>query len=183
MARTLSSSIITALSRTTYITEDLIELYTGSGTNYFYTTGQSNITLVTPTQAYPGVSFTTSNGLRTIDNLVESYTPVQNDYGIQLETFDNTVIANIETNFQKCRLVVYKMFRDSTTNVADTSNLITMFDGYASSFDLQGGSGIQTLQIKFKNIFSNLGVVKGRTNSQLEPTTGIKMMWGTIVWQ
>jgi hypothetical protein len=183
MARTLSNSIITALSRTTYITEDLLEIYTGSGTNYFYTTGQSNITIITPTQAYPGANFTTSNGLTTIDNLVESYTPVQNDYGIQLETFDNTVIANIETNFQKCRLVVYKMFRDSATNAADVNNLITVFDGTASSFDLQGGEGVQTLQIKFKNIFSNLGIIKGRTNSQLEPTTGIKMMWGTIVWQ
>ena len=182
MARTLSAGTLVALGRQNYIVEDLIEIYTGAGVNYFYSTGNSNITVVTPTQVHPGAAFTINNSVSILGNLVESFIPTESEITLTLDTLDNAIVGNIETNLQKCRLVIYKMFRDSSTNVADTTNLISIFDGTATSMDLVGGETGQTLQVKYKSIFSNLDIVKNRTNSQLEPATGVKMYWGSIVW-
>lgn len=181
MARTLSSSNLASLSSETIVVEDLLEIYTGAGVNYFYTTGNSNITVSTPTQP-AGQSFIYQNGITIIGNMVESFIPTESEIILTIDTLDNTIITNLETKLQKCRLVIYKMFRDSTTNAADTTNLITIFDGTAASMDISAGDSGQSVQVKYKNLFTNFNVIKTRTNSQLEPSLGAKMYWGSIVW-
>lgn len=177
MPRTLTANNLTDLARTRFVVEDLIEFYLPNAARY-WTTGNNNISLATATSGGTQ-SFVVNNGVKVVGDLKESFLITINEFTLILETFDsaNTLLTGIDTNLNQCRLVVYKMFRDADTNVADSANLISIFDGYATACTIVGGSQAQVFQIQYRSIFNNFLGVKARTNSQLQPSTGQTLRW------
>lgn len=177
MPRTLSANNLVDLARNRYVFEDLIE-FTIPGTTYYYTTGNNNITLTTPTSG-TSQSFTVNNGVSVVGDMRESFLLTVNEFTLTLQTFDtgNLVLTGIDTGLNQCRLVVYKLFRDPDTLSPDTSNLLLIFDGYATACTIIGGDQSQTIQLQYRSIFNNFLGIKARTNSQLEPSTGQSLKW------
>ena len=181
MSRITNATVISNLSQATYVSEILIEITT-STTSYYYTTGHSNVTCTTTTVT-SSHTFNATNQVSIVGNMVESYDPSQGDFVLQLDTTDTTLITDLTTNFLKTRITAYKMFRDNTTNVADTTNLIQIYDSYATDAVVQGGQNGISIQMKSRTVFNGLRTKKGRTNADLEPATGINIVWGSIQWQ
>lgn len=177
MPRTLSSNNLADLARSRFVVEDIIEFYLPA-ISLFWTTGNNNISLATATSGGTQ-SFVVNNGVRVVGDLKESFLITVNEFTLILQTFDsaNTILSGLDTNLNQCRLVVYKMFRDPDTNVADSSNLVNVFDGYATACSILGGTSAQVFQIQYRSIFNNFLGTKARTNSQLQPSTGQTLRW------
>lgn len=178
MPRNLTASNKTDLARSRFVVEDLIEFYLPATTLY-WTTGNNNITTTTPTSSPTSQSFVVNNGVKVVGDLKESFLLTVNEFTLILETFDSsaTLLTGIDTNLNQCRLVVYKMFRDPDTNSPDSSNLINIFDGYATACSITGGLTSQVFQIQYRSIFNNFLGIKARTNSQLQPATNTSLDW------
>lgn len=182
MSRGLSTNSRTALDRTAFVSETLIEITLANDSQLFYTTGHSNVTLSTPTRPV-ATTFLATNQVAVVGSLRESYDPLQGDFILQIDTTDTSLISSLSTNFLKIRVVAYKMFRDSSTNAADTANIIQLYDSTVTDCTVQGGLDELSIQLRSRTILNGLDVVKSRTNSQLEPTTGVNIVWGSIQWR
>lgn len=181
MSRITNATIINNLNQATYVAETLIEIVTGT-TSYYYTTGQSNVSCSTTTIP-TSHTFLANNQVSVVGNLVESYDPSQGDFTLQIDTNDTTLINTLTTNFLRTRITAYKMFRDNSTNAADTTNLIQIYDSYVTDVTVQGGQTGLSIQMKSRTLFNGLNTKKGRTNHDLEPPTGVNIVWGSIQWQ
>ena len=180
MSRGLNATIISNLNQSVYQAETLLEVITTSF-SYYWTTGFTDVSLSTPTIA-TSHTFQTANNVTVAGQLQESYDPSLGDFTIQIDTSNVLLIEHLTTNFLKTRITAYKMFRDSTTNAADTSNLILVNDGYVTDVVLQGGQDIMTIEMKCKNLFTSLNTKKGRISHDLEPPIGVNIVWGTVQW-
>jgi len=182
MSRGLNATSISNLSQTTYVAETLVEITT-TNNSYYYTTGFSDVTCSTTTIA-SSHTFLASNQVSVVGNIVESYDPSQGEFTLQIDTTDTSIITALTgTNFLKTRISSYKMFRNNSTNAADTTNLIQLYDGYVTDVTVQGGRDSLSIQLKSRTIFNSLDTIKGRTNHDLEPQTGTAIVWGSIQWQ
>lgn len=182
MSRGLSNGSITALDRSAFVSETLIEITLANASQLFYTTGHSNVTLTTPTRPV-NTNYLATNQVSVVSSLRESYDPLQGDFILQLDTTDTSLINSLTNNFLKIRVVAYKLFRDSSTNAADISNIIQLYDSNVTDCTVQGGLDELSIQLRSRTVLNGLDVVKGRTNSQLEPSTGVNIVWGSIQWR
>lgn len=181
MSRITNATIISNLNQPAYAAETLIEITNGA-TAYYYTTGNSDVACATATIASVH-TFLATNQVSVVGNMVESYDPSQGDFTLQIDTNDTALINTLTVNFLKTRITAYKMFRNVSTNVADTANLIQIYDSFATDVVVQGGKDGISIQMKSRTVFNGLNTRKGRTNHDLEPPTGINIVWGSIQWQ
>jgi hypothetical protein len=189
MARNLSIQQETLLSNSQYIVEELVEVYTALGVNYYWTTGPYNITTSTTTSGGNRL-FTPNNSLNVITNLTESYQLNSGGISLTLGNLDNSeiagspptpgVITTLTTRYTKNRVVVYKMFRNATTLEAVTSDLIQIYDGTVTSVNIDTSESSQTISMECSSIFRALDKVSGRTNTDLAPQEGGTLFWGGI---
>ena len=181
MSRITNATVISNLNQSAYVAETLVEIR-GPSFTYYYTTGFSDVTCTTPTVT-SSHTFSSTNQLSIVGDMIESYDPSQGDFTLQIDTTSATIISDLSGNFLRTRITAYKMFRDNTTNVADTTNLIQIYDSYATDAVVQGGKETSTIQLKSRTIFNALNTKKGRTNHDLEPPSGINIVWGSVQWQ
>lgn len=181
MSRGLNATSISNLGQTTYTAETLVEITT-STTSFYYTTGHSDVTCTTSTVP-ASHTFLANNQISVVGNTEESYDPSQGNFTLQLDTTDTGVITTLSTNFLRTRITAYKMFRNNSTNAADTTNLIQLTDGFITDATVQGGRDNLSIQLSSRPIFNSLTSKVGRTNHDLEPQTGVTIVWGSIQWQ
>jgi hypothetical protein len=182
LSRGLSTGSITNLAQSEFVTEVLVEITLSNGSQLFYTTGHSNVTTSTPTRPV-STTYNATNQVTVVSSLRESYDPLQGDFILQIDTTDTSLINSLTTNFLKITVVAYKMFRNISSNVPDTTNLIQLYNSNVTDCVVQGGLDELSIQLRSRTILNGLDVVKGRTNSQLEPSTGINIVWGSIQWR
>lgn len=176
MTRGLTAANLTALLEPNFSTETLIELYVNGVINQRYTTGLTDVTIGI-------INYSATNGVTLVGNLNESYILNQNQFNLQIETTDVNFVNTLEAARNNIRVVAYQMFRNLTTGVPDTANLIPLYDSNAAEITVQGGEGPLTISIQTRPVFNALDKVKSRTNSDLEPPTGTSIIWGSIQWQ
>ena len=188
MARSLSAAQIALLANSQYIVEDLIEVYASDGTVYYWTTGQFTVSVDTSTTA-TAQTFTPSNNVSFVADIIESYELNNGNISIQLTILDNSspsiagspgVISKLATNFLKTRIVVNKMFRDSTTFVADSTNLIQVYDGTVTEFNIETDESVQTVTLQCQSVFNSFEKIRSRMNTDLQPQYGGTIYWGSI---
>jgi hypothetical protein len=189
MARNLSIQQEQLLNNSQYIVEELVEVYTALGVNYYWTTGPYNITTGTATSG-GNRAFTPNNSLNVISNLTESYQLNSGGISLTLGNLDNSeiagspptpgVITTLTTRYTKNRVVVYKMFRNATTLEAFTSGLIQIYDGTVTSVNIDTDESSQTINMECSSIFRAFDKVTGRTNTDLAPQEGGTLFWGGI---
>lgn len=182
MARSLSSPQLAALQVNPFQSEYLIELYTGSGTNYYFTTGFSDVQKDTQGAPISTIqTFVANNQISVISELRESYDPNGNELTIEWSTTDTTLAATLNVKFLKTKVTLQKLFRDATTNAVTSA--FVMYDGNVTQLAVQGGQNEQIIQLKCQSVFRNLDNVKGRTTTDIEPYDARTITWGTIVWR
>lgn len=181
MSRDLTVNQIANLTQQQYISENLIEIYTGEGTDYFYTTGLTDVDVDTGTTS-GSETFLVNNQISVVSEFQEDYDPQVGTFTLQWETLDNNLVDILTTDFLKTRIVVYKMFRDSTTLQADTANLIQIIDSTVTELDITADEQTQAVNLRCQTVFANLNAVKGRTNGNFAPDTTATIFWGQIVY-
>jgi hypothetical protein len=184
MPRDLSIQQQNLLSQSQYIVEELVEIYTATGSNYFYTTGVYAVDVSTPTSS-GSRTFTPNNSLTVITNITESYQLSSGGISLQLGQLDNVfsspgIITALTTRYTKNRVVVYKMFRNSSTLAPFTSDIIQIYDGLVTSVNIDTNETSQTISMECSSIFRVLDKVTGRTNTDLAPQQGGTLFWGGI---
>ena len=160
---------------------------TGAGAEYFYRSGPYNhggeisaYTVTTPTRV--NAEFKANGNISVVGTVSQSYDPTQGSLTLQFDTLDNTLISNLETNFLRTRVVIYRLANIPAPIFSDFTNA-QYFDGNVTNFSIQGGQTNQIVQLDCESIFTRGNGVKGRTNAQLEPLSGITIKWGSIQWQ
>jgi hypothetical protein len=181
MSRGLNATQIGYLNQSSYSSEILIEIF---GSSFlFYTTGFSDVGPITTGSYATPHTFLANNQMSIVGNLVEKFDPLAGEFTLQISTTSSALINALANNFLKTRIVAYKMFRDNTTNAADTTNLIQLYDSYVSDCNIQGGQDSITIELKSRSALVALDTVRGRTNIDIEPPLGVQIVWGTIQWQ
>jgi len=147
MSRGLSSGQITNLEAKEARFEYCIRIKRGASFHYRFTTGSSDVDLYSET-------FDSNHG-------ISSYTSVYGEdkeikgtpFSITFQTTDTTFIDGLTTNAEKnntfCQ--IYLLFRDPSTNVADTADVIELFYGYMDSSTVKTGGTTQELTLNFTN--------------------------------
>jgi hypothetical protein len=183
MPRDLSIQQQDLLGQSQYIIEELVEIYTATGGNYFYTTGVYTIDVSTTTSG-GSRTFTPNNSLTVITNLTESYQLNSGGITVQLGQLNNAgspgLITALTTRYTKNRVVVYKMFRNSSTLAPFTSDLIQIYDGLVTAVNIETDETSQNISMECSSIFRALDRVTGRTNTDLAPQQGGTLFWGGI---
>ena len=168
MARTLTSGQQTALEANPYRLEKLLEVQTPAG-SYYYTTGQFNVDASTDTSGGTQ-TYLRANGVELFGDIVENYDLGINELQINIGDVSDTVYDNItrtsnDFDFQRTAVNVYWLFRDVSTGVPDTSNIITLFKGVITKLDSLRTDDDFILIVRAANKFSNFDLVNGRRTS------------------
>jgi hypothetical protein len=175
MSRGLSSANITSLSQSVLNYEALVEITTGTGEFFAYTTGANDITMSTSTSGSTR-TYAANNSLVVATDMKESYILGDQTYELQFEVAEDTLSNRFLLGKNNIRVAVHIMFDKNSTN------LIQLYDAFAYSLTISGGGGQPvTIQISSRPLFRTLERTKNRTNSLLEPNPGLKIVWGDIV--
>lgn len=182
MSRGLTTAQANAVNNANnYQTEFLVEILTGQGTNYFYTTGFSDVTQTSVTSG--SQTFLASNQLSLVGPLQENYDPNGNELTIQWNTTDTALVGILRQKFLKTRIVISLLFRDPSTNAVVSNANILMYDGYVTSLNVLGSLEEQTIEMKSQSVFRNLTSTRRRTAADIQPVGLGPIYWGTIVWR
>jgi hypothetical protein len=168
MSRGLTADQVTRLSTNPYRVERLIEILT-PGANYFYTTGDVNVSASTNTSDGTK-SYLANNGVELLIELQELYEPGANEMGVRLTDISGSLYSNITRfnnnyDYLKSSLNVYLLFRDVSTGSAYTSDIISLFQGSVYKIDANRDAVNLTLNVRANNLFANFVGVKGRSTS------------------
>lgn len=182
MARGLSSSQIANLNLNAFRVEDLVEIYLTGG-SYYYTTGNQPLTISTPTAG--SQTFTARSFISSIDSIQEQFQPEAVTTAIQFnilsaeDTFLNLLAT---TSFINRRVVLYKLFRDISTVVPDTSNgLLQVFDGQISGLEIEHAVETSTYTLRLAGDFADFDKVRGRTTADVVGAmVQRKIYWGNF---
>lgn len=183
MARTLTAGQQSAIEANPYRAERLLELQTPAG-SYYYTTGQFDVSASTATSG-GSQTYLASNGIEIFGDIVENYelgiTELQINIGDVSDTIYDNITRTANTyDYQKTAVNLYWLFRDPSTGVADTSNIITLFQGSISKLDSARTADDFILIIRASNNFTNFDLVNGRKTSDFVQNT-YTVYWGGLV--
>lgn len=168
MSRDLTANQQSRLEDNPYRAERLIEILTPD-TNYFYTTNDLNVDVLTDTNG--GTSTYVANmPVELVTEITELYEPGLNEVGIRISDISNSVyndITRVNDNFdyQKTELNIYLLFRNASTGVAFTSDVITLFRGNVYKVDTTRTTNNLTINIRANNYFSNFLGTNGFTTA------------------
>lgn len=176
MPRGLSSGNITNLQLDTAIIEDLVEIYlvdnTGTTRNFFYTTGATNVTVTTPTAG--SQTFVSNGFVSDISGISETFQAQATDMSIQFSRLgifgDDGFLRYIQRDAEiiNRRLVMYKLFRDTTTLQEDvTDGLLQIFDGKISGLEITVTETDQIFTLRITGEFGEYEKVRGRSTADI----------------
>ena len=184
MSRGLTAGQIAVLNNSSVIVEDLVEIIlTNVSQSFFYTTGSYPLTVTTPTSSTQ--SFTPNSFISDLGSLTETYEfspqPITLTFerlasGGDYDDFINQLNASSWTN---SRVTIYKLFRDSTTLVPDTTNgLFNMFTGKITNYQTLYDEATTTYQLTCSNAYSDNRVRGRNTGNIYGALNGKKLYWG-----
>ena len=139
MSRNLTAGQDTLVEANSYIVENLLEI--GS---VYYTTGSFDVDVSTATSGGTQ-TFISDNKLLTIGNIEERSYFTKSKQGFQFIGADLSTPLAFENG---TRVVIYKLFRNVSTNAVEAAGAIGVFDGYISSKRLDFDGSNQILQIE-----------------------------------
>lgn len=178
MPRGLNATQINFLNAQAAVYEYLVEL-TGTGfTSTYYTTGNNDVTVTTPTSG--SQTFVANNQIQVITNFIESYSLVGSSISLVFASADTTLQTNLSTSFSKLTVNIYIMFRNTSTNVADTTNIIRMYSGYVTDYQTSGGINNHTITLQSNSLFSNFDNIAYKSINEVEPYPGGGFYWGSV---
>lgn len=179
MSRGLNATQIGFLEAKATAHEYLVEILYTTASDLFYTTGSSNVAVSTATSG-GSQTFIANNQVSLISDIEESYELTSSNITLEIATSDQTFLTNLASEYKKAQVNVYVMFRNTTTNNADTTNIIQLFKGTISTFGVNGGTTQNIITINCSNNFTNFDTIYFQTASDIEPNPGGKFYWGTI---
>lgn len=193
MSRPLTSGQTTRLQDNPYIVDTLVEIG-----NYFFTTGDKDVDLSTATSGGTQ-TFTADNSLQVFGSIAELYRPNTSTVNLQFGTFDQTFINNIantqtvyltqsettltrvEHRFYNTDVVIHKLYRNPLSQIPDTSNYITVFNGKISGIDTNISQDSQVLNVRVSSLFADFNRVKSRSSIDFPyANQNQKIYWGYL---
>ena len=186
MSRGLSSAQITNLQQNAYRVEELVEIYL-TGTSYFYTTGSLSLSVSTATSG-GSRTFSPRSFISDISSIEETYEAQATTVSLQFERLidggldDNFLNRLDTTDVLNRRVVIYKLFRNTSTLVPDTTDgLIQVFDGTISGYETEYNEETQTFTLRLSNDFSDYDKIRGRTTADIFGAMYNKtVFWGSF---
>jgi hypothetical protein len=182
LSRGLTAGQIANLNLNSFRVEELVELnFTGVGSPFYYTTGNQSVTVTTPTSG--GAQIYTPRGfISDLGSIEEKFQPEAITTAIQFQSLageDNMLTYASQINK---RVVIYKLFRDVSTVVPDTTNgLIQLFDGVTSGLEVEFGIDTTTYTLRLTGDFGDFDRLKGRTTADvLGAMTQKTIYWGSF---
>lgn len=168
MARDLTANQQSRLTDNPYRAERLIEILT-PGANYFYTTGDKNIEALTDTNGGTQ-NYLANMPVELVTELTELYEPGLNEVGITISDISNSLYSNVTRlnnnyDYQRSDLNIYLLFRNVSTGVAYTDDIVTLFRGSVYKVDSMRNENNLTINIRANNSFSNFLGVNGKTTA------------------
>ena len=182
MSRGLTAGQIANIEQTTQRVEELLEFYMPGSSNFYFTTGQYAVTVTTATAG--SQSFTPNSFISQIGNITESFQAQPNSLDIQKTqgTSPDTFATKLVESAIGSRVVMYKLFRDTTTQQADTTNgVIQVFDGSISGIDFEQSLESLTYTIRCTSDFGDYDKVRGRTTASIPGAlSSQRLYWGSF---
>jgi hypothetical protein len=184
MARGLSSGQISRLNESTAVIEDLIEISLPFvGQYFYYTTGSYPVTVNTPSAG--SQNFTPNSFVSDLSYITESYEFTPQPITLTFErlisggSYDDLVNQLNTGNFINSTVTIYKLFRDPSTMVPDTTNgLFNIFTGKITNFQILYSATTTKYQLACSNGFID-DRVNGRTTADIDGAlNGKKIYWG-----
>lgn len=184
MSRGLTAGQISRLNESTSVVEDLVEVSLPNvGEYFYYTTGSYPVTVTTPTATTQ--TFTPLSFISSIDYITESYDFRPQPITLTFErlvsggSYDDFVNQLNTGNWVNSSVVIYKLFRDPTTMVPDTTNgLFNMFSGKITNYQILYSERTTTYQLTVSNAYSD-NRVNGRSTANIDGAlNGKKLYWG-----
>lgn len=168
MARTLTSGQQTALEANPYRAERLLEIQTPAG-SYYYTTGQFDVSASTATSGGTQ-TYQRAGAIEIFGEITEAYDLGINELQITVSDisdvlYDNVTRTSNDFDFQRTAINLYWLFRNVSTGVADTSNIITLYQGVITKLEAVRTEDNFVLVIRAANKFSNFDLINGRKTS------------------
>lgn len=189
MSRGLTANQITNLQQNSYRIEELVEIYL-TGQSFFYTTGSYNVAVSTPTSG-GSQTFTPRSYISTIGEIVETFEAQATEVSLQFERFtvggsDDAFLTYLNsTDIINRRVVMYKLFRNTSTTAPDTTNgLIQVFDGVISGLDIEYGVDTYTWTLRMPGDFADYDKIRGRSTADIfGALTNKTVFWGSFYLQ
>ena len=181
MARGLSAGEIANLNTNPFRAETLVEMYLAS-TNYYLTTGESDITVTTDTST--GQTFSTSSFIADIDSITETFEPRPIEISLQFQRLTGGFTTYLDDTAIGGRIVIYKMFRSLTDNSADTTNLIQLFDGTINNIDVAETPSDKVYNVRCASDFGFFNTKRGRSSANIVGASQNRsIQWGEIKFE
>lgn len=182
MSRGLTAGQIANLNLNSFRVEDLVEIYL-TGASYYYTTGDYSVSVTTPSAGTQ--TFTPRAFISDIGNIEEKFQPEAITTAIQFQRLSSEdTLFNIlaTTSFLNKRVVIYKLFRNVSTIVPDTSNgLMQIFDGQISGYEIEHSLETSVYTLRLTGDFGDFDRVRGRTTADvLGAMTQKTIYWGSF---
>ena len=182
MSRGLTGTVIDNLELQNYIVETLVEFTNGNNFAYYMTNGAYDIELTTAT-SNGAQTYDSNIGLTVIDEIPETYLPSSTTATINFSTNNSNLLEDLSSNILNTNVVIYKLFRDTTTNDPDISDGYNVFTGSVTGVDYFESTESKTLNVRCQSLFSDFNRTYGRRTSDFPMaqynTTQLK--WGTII--
>lgn len=182
MSRGLTAGQIANIEQNTQRVETLLEFYMPGSSNFYFTTGNYAVTVTTATAG--SQSFTPNSFITQIGNITEAYEAQPNSLDIQKtqSTSPDTFATKLTESAIGSRVVLYKLFRDTTTAQPDTSNgIIQIFDGSISGIDFELSLEALTYTIRCTSDFGDYDKVRGRTTASIPGgLSAQRIYWGSF---
>lgn len=182
MTRGYSAGQISNLNLSSFRTEELVEIYL-TGNSYYYTTGNYSVSVTTPTAGTQ--TFTPRSFISNIGSIEEKFQPEAFTTALEFERLSSEdTFLNIlaTTSFLNRRVVIYKLFRDVSTIVPDTTNgLLQIFDGQISGLEIEHSIETSRYTLRLTGDFGDFDKVRGRTTANIAGAMmQRKIYWGSF---
>lgn len=183
MSRGLSANQIINLQQASYRIEELVEIYL-TDQSFFYTTGSYSVAVSTTTSG-GSQTFTPRSFISDISSITETFEAQATTVSLQFQLFTNEDgFANLidRTNIINRRVVMYKLFRNTSTAVPDTTNgLIQIFDGTISGLEIDYGIDTYTYTLRLSGDFADYDKIRGRSTADIFGSLQNKTVyWGSF---
>jgi hypothetical protein len=186
MTRGLAVNQVTNLQQSTYRIEELVEIYL-SGQSFFYTTGSFQVSVSTATSS-GAKTFLPRSYISDIGTITETFEAQATTISLQFERLkdggsdDNFLAFLNNTDITNRRVVMYKLFRNTSTVVADTTDgLIQIFDGQISGLEVNYGTDVYTWTLRLSGDFADYDKIRGRSTADIFGAMFNKtIFWGSF---
>lgn len=184
MARDLTANQQSRIQDNPYRVERLVELQTPAG-SYYYTTGEFDVSATTATGG-GAQTYLANNGIEMFGEIVETHNLAINEIQISIGDVSDTIYDNItrqanDYDFQRSLVNIYWLYRNASSGVAYSSDIITLFQGVMASVNFNRTETDAVLNIRANSRFSNFSLSNGRRTSDfVKGQFATTVKWGNL---